>query len=108
MRKNHSYTKQEDQIILNEVRKCPENLAKAFAIASTKIQGKDITEKKISGHYYMTMRHKCVKNPLFMLLSNRKGIKNTKNIKRNTFLRSSLEVDASISKFQKIMRIIFE
>lgn len=107
MRKNHSYTKQEDQIILNEVKKCPENLAKAFAIASTKIQGEDITEKKISGHYYMTMRHTCVKNPLFMLLSNRKGIKNTKNIKRNTFLRSSLEVDASISKFQKIMRIIF-
>lgn len=108
MKKNHSYTKKEDQIILNEVKKYPENLAKAFAIASTKIQGKDITEQKIAGHYYMTVRHKCVKNPLFMLFSNRKGIKNTKNIKRNTFLRPLLEVDTNISKFRKIMRIIFE
>lgn len=108
MRKNHSYTKKEDQIILNEVRKCPENLAKAFAIASTKIQDKNITEGRIAGHYYMSLRHKCVKNPLFMIFSNRKGIKNTKNMMRGKVSRSLLEVNTNISKFQKIMRIIFE
>ena len=107
MRKNHSYTKKEDQIILNKLKKCPENLAKAFAIASTKIQDKNITEGRISGHYYMSLRHKHVKNPLFMIFSNRKSIKNTKNIMRGKS-RSLLEVDTSPSKFQKIMRIIFE
>lgn len=108
MRQNHSYTKKEDQIILNEVKKCPENLSKAFAIASTKIQDKNITEGRIAGHYYMSLRHKYVKNPLFMIFSNRKGIKNTKNMMRGKVSRSLLKVDTNPSKFQKIMRIIFE
>lgn len=108
MRQNHSYTKKENQIILNEVKKCPENLSKAFAIASTKIQDENITEQKISGHYYMSLRHKYVKNPLFMIFSNRKSIKNTKTVMRGKALRSSLKVDTNPSKFQKIMRIIFE
>lgn len=95
------YTKEEDNIILEEVKKKPENISKAFIAISKKINR---TVPGIRQHYY----HYLIKNPrnkMFFIASPNKKFANYK-VKRKGM--KAVPKKNSLSKWQRIIAILFE
>ena len=95
------YTKEEDNIILEEVKKRPENISKAFIAISKKINR---TVPGIRQHYY----HYLIKNPrnkMFFIASPHKKLANYK-VKRKGM--KAVPKKNSLSKWQRIIAILFE
>lgn len=98
---HNPYTKEEDNIILEEVKKRPENISKAFIAVSKKINR---TVPGIKCHYY----HSLVKNPrnrMFFIASPHKKLANYK-VKRKGM--KAVPKKNSLSKWQRIIAILFE
>lgn len=79
MRNYKRWTKEEDLVILGIVKENPENLVKAFILASKKL---DRSEASIRQRWYNSLRDSS--NPVFMVYSNKKAVVNGKNITTNT------------------------
>lgn len=95
------YTKEEDKIILEEVKKRPENISKAFIAVSKKINR---TVPGIRYHYY----HYLIKNSsnrMFFIVSPHKKLANYK-VKRKGM--RAIPKKNSLSKWQRIIAILFE
>ena len=95
MSKNRRYTKEEDLVILREVKKSPHNLQAAFLKAVPKISR---TPESISLRWYRTLSKR--KEVCIATLSPKAAVKNRKNAKRPS-------VKAKQSKFKQILNIIF-
>lgn len=97
----HHYTKEEDNIILEEVKKRPENISKALITSSKKINR---TVPAVRYHYY----HYLIKNPsnkMFFIASSHKKLANYKVKRRG--MKAAPEKN-SLSKWQRIIAILFE
>lgn len=94
------YTKEEDDIIIKAVRKCPENLKRAFERASKKI-GR--SPNCIKQRYYGYLA-KNSNNKLFLTVSSGKKYTNYK-IKRKGM--KAKPVGTEKSKWRQILDILF-
>lgn len=77
MRTYKKWTKEEELVVLSNVRGNPENLLKAFAIAAKKLNR---SEASIRLRWYRYLRDSY--SPVFMVYSNKKAIINGKNLKK--------------------------
>lgn len=97
----HYYTKEEDNLILEEVKKRPENISKAFIAVSKKINR---SVPGIRKHYYQYLI-KNTQNKMFFIASPHKKLANYK-VKRKGM--KAVPKKNSLSKWQRIIAILFE
>lgn len=98
---HNPYTKEEDNIILEEVKKKPENISKAFIAVSKKINRSVLG---IRNHYYRYLI-KNTQNKMFFIASPHKKLANYK-VKRKGM--KAVPKKNSLSKWQRIIAILFE
>ena len=89
------FTKEEDLVILSEVKANPQNLSNAFRIASKKINR---SFDSISLRWYSKLRKRNAH--CFVLLGKSKYLTNMKN--------SNSSIPIRQPKFKRILKIIFE
>lgn len=94
MRTYKKWTKEEDLVILSNVKENPENLLKAFAIAAKKLNR---SENSIRLRWYKYLRDSY--NPVFMVYSNKKAIINGKNLKEKAHVNFFKKLKFRIASF---------
>lgn len=95
------YTPEEDRIIIDAVKKSPQNISKAFVLVAPKIN-RSVTSVRL--HYYGRIA-KDKDNKLFLTVSERRKLTNYK------VQRDDMEAKAersTKSKWRRILDILFE
>lgn len=96
MRTYKRWTKEEELVILSNVKENPENLLKAFAIAAKKLNR---SEASIRLRWYNHLKDSY--SPVFMVYSNKKAIINGKNLKEKAHCSFFNKIKLRITSFFK-------
>lgn len=96
MRTYKRWTKEEELVILSNVKENPENLLKAFAIAAKKLNR---SEASIRLRWYNRLKDSY--SPVFMVYSNKKAIINGKNLKEKAHCSFFNKIKLRITSFFK-------
>lgn len=96
MRTYKRWTKEEELVILSNVKENPENLLKAFAIAAKKLNR---SEASIRMRWYNHLKDSY--SPVFMVYSNKKAIINGKNLKEKAHCSFFNKIKLRITSFFK-------
>lgn len=96
MRTYKRWTKEEDLVILSNVKENPENLLKAFAITAKKLNRSEVS---IRMRWYKHLKDSH--SSIFMVYSNKKAIINGKNLKRKAPCSFFNKIKLRIASFFK-------
>ena len=96
MRTYKRWTKEEELVILSNVKENPENLLKAFAITAKKLNR---SETSIRMRWYKHLKDSY--SPIFMVYSNKKAIINGKNLKEKAHCSLFNKLKLRIASFFK-------
>ena len=95
------FTPEEDRIIIDAVKKSPQNISKAFVLVSSKINR---SVDSIRVHYYSRIA-KNDSNKLFLTVSSRKKYTNYKIQRKGMKAKPT---QTTKSKWRRILDILFE
>lgn len=93
-----TYTPQEDEIIIQEISKSPNNLAYAFSEAAKKINR---PATAISGRYYSKLKHT---SKAMVLMTTQGAVINVKNTRRPDAESKSIAMEVAEFALQKLTR----
>ena len=96
MRTYKRWTKEEELVILSNVKENPENLLKAFAITAKELNR---SEASIRLRWYKHLKNSY--SPVFMVYSNKKAIINGKNLKEKAHCSFFNKLKLRITSFFK-------
>lgn len=102
-----TYSQEEDNIIIECVEESPDNIARAFRKAASMLE--DRTVKAISMHYYkMIVPPNNHENKCFMTMGKKQANINRKVTREGRFATLQEPTPTPISKWRRILNIIFE
>ena len=100
MRTYKRWTNDEEQVVINQVKANPQNLTKAFFLASEIIHR---SPNSIALRWYLELKEKS--GIVFMTCSGKKTIANRKSVRENTTCE---ETKVTKSIWNKIIKLLFK
>lgn len=104
MRKYHSWSVEDDNLVKEEIKKSPTNLTVAFKSASKKL---GVSWMSVSKHYYNSIQ-KEKKDKLFLTISSKRTANNYKVTRKGSRPTKYQPEKVKKSKWRRILEILLE